>query len=799
MKQHGEAETARKTAPRRPRHARPRRAPSATSLGTATAFALLLTGATAASGHAAPMVTATATAVTGTFAPADTPGPGVVAPVITRPADGSTVQVGRRNPRINFAGTGEPGATLALQYRKAHTASWKTLTSFTGLVGPDRKWAVTSLFPDGELTDGSFVFRVIQKTDQRERTSAPITLTIHFGIQPAQFTTPREGVSLSKAFFLDFGGIGEPGARISLSYGPDRTPMALRNSPRVGADGTWAATAEKYSVPAGTHDIYVSEDAAPGQEDKRTLTFITDRNASQLQWNVTSTTTQVRAGGTMRLYGWTNSMDPVGDVTVQLTTQGRRFPLGTFATKPYGNGTSSAIFDVSGVPVPVGVPAGMANLVLTDPRNPGNFDSIPVEILPSMELKLKLTAENGASRRAFSGTAQPGSTLQFQRTDGSWTDADSATQPSADGTIDDGYRYGSSWKDKWDWAHLKARQVYPSGESSPAIDVPVEFPAPSVSSVTWSGKQVIVKGTTLGDDDGKGPVQVQAADGTWFDAGGISSNGSFSLSLDPSRLGETFRVRFVDDWTKRPTPPSAELRHRTPLKLKLTAENGKKNRTLAGSGQSGTAIQFQKPDGSWVTAPDTTDPSDDGTVEDGYRYPKWKPSWDWRNLTARQLYPNGDTGPAVDVPVAFPAPEISKVARTEKDVTVTGTTLGDEDGKGRMQVLGADGTWFDQDGYSGSGSFTLHVDPAKLGTTFAVRFVDDWTGKATPASPAQHTPAPAQAPTPDPARSPRSAQGSDSTPAPEPTRGAQPTQAPSPAPAQTPSPTPTQATTDDKR
>ncbi len=798
MKHHGEAETARKTAPR-PRHARPRRTLSATSLGTAGALALLLTSATAAPGHAAPMATATATVGTGTFASADTPGPGVVAPVITQPADGSTVQVGRRNPRINFAGTGEPGATLALQYRPAHTASWKTLTSFTGLVGPDRKWAVTSLFADGELTDGSFEFRVIQKTGQRERTSAPITLTIHFGIQPVQFTTPREGVSLSNAFFLDFGGIGEPGARISLSYGPDRTPMAFRGSPRVRADGTWAATALKGSVPAGTHDIYVSEDAAPGQEDKRTITFITDPNASQLQWNVKDTTSRVRPGDTMRLYGWTNSRDPVGDVAVQLTAQGRRFPLGTFATKPFGDGLSSALFDVSGVPVPAGVPGGMANLVVTDPRNPDNFDSIPVEILPAVELKLKLTAENGTTARMFSGTAQPGSTLQFQRTDGSWTDAAAQTQPSADGTIHDEYRIGSSWKGEWDWAHLKARQVYPSGESAPAIDVPVEFPAPSVSSVTWSGKQVTVKGTTLGDYDGKGTVQVQAADGTWFDAGGISSNGAFSLSLDPSRLGETFMVRFVDDWTKRPTPPSAELRYRTPLKLKLTAENGSKTRTLAGSGQSGTAIQFHKPDGSWVTAPETTAPSDDGTVKDGYRYPKWKPSWDWRNLTARQLYPNGDTGPAVDVPVAFPTPEISGVARTKKDVTVTGTTLGDEGGKGQMQVLGADGTWFDQGGYSGSGSFTLHVDPAKLGATFAVRFVDDWTGKATPASPAQHTPAPAQAPTPDSARSPRSAQDSDSTPAPEPTRGAQPTRAPSPTPAQTPSPTPTQATADDKR
>ncbi|UFQ18573.1 MULTISPECIES: hypothetical protein [Streptomyces] len=799
MKHHGEAETARKTAPRRPRHARPHRAPSATSLGTATAFALLLTCATAAPGHAAPMATATATAVTGTFASADTPGPGVVAPVIIRPADGSTVQVGRRNPRINFAGTGEPGATLALQYRKAHTASWKTLTSFTGLVGPDRKWAVTSLFPDGELTDGSFGFRVIQQTDQRERTSAPITLTIHFGIQPAQFTTPREGVSLSKAFFLDFGGIGEPGARISLSYGPDRTPMALRESPRVGADGTWAATAEKDSVPAGTHDIYVSEDAAPGQEDKRTITFITDRNASQLQWNVKNTTSRVRAGGTMRLYGWTNSSDPVGDVAVQLTTQGRRFPLGTFATKSSRGGKDSALFDASGVPVPVGVPGGMANLVLTDPRNPDNFDSIPVQVLPSIPLKLSMVAHNGDRGRYFKGTGQPDGKLQFKKADGTWAATSSSTRPDSAGVIDDYYVWASKWKPAWDWPHLTAHQVYPNGESGPELPVAIDLPAPEVSTVSESGPKVVIKGTTIGDDDSKGTVQVQGADGAWFDAGGISKYGSFNVSVDTVRLGDTFKVRFVDDWTKRPTPPSAELRYRTPLKLKLTAENGSKNRTLAGSGQSGTAIQFRKPDGSWVTAPDTTAPSDDGTVKDGYRYAKWKPSWDWRNLTARQLYPNGDTGPAVDVPVAFPTPEISKVARTKKDVTVTGTTLGDEDGKGRMQVLGADGTWFDQAGYSGSGSFTLHVDPAKLGTTFAVRFVDDWTGKATPASPAQHTPAPAQAPTPDPARSPQSAQGSDSTPAPEPTRGAQPTQAPSPAPAQTPSPTPTQATADDKR
>ncbi|KUL34385.1 hypothetical protein ADL22_30525 [Streptomyces sp. NRRL F-4489] len=770
MKHHGEAETAPQGAPR-PRHARPHRALSATSLGAATALALLLTTATSAPGHAAPM--ATATAVTGTFAPADEPGPGVVAPVITRPADHSTVQLGRRNALINFAGTGAPGATVALQYRPAGTdRPWKTLAGFTGLVGPDGKWAVTARFPDGELADGDFGFRILQKTGRRERDSAPITLTIKLGVQPAQFTTPREGVSLSKAFLLDFGGIGEPGARISLSYGPDRIPMALRQNVRVGADGTWAASALHDAVPAGTHDIYVTEDAAPGLEDKRTLTFITDRNASQLQWNVNRTTSRVRAGDTMRLYGWTNSFDPIGDVEVHLVTRGRRFPLGTFATKPYGDSQSSALFDANRVPVPLDVPAGMANLVVTDPRDPDNFDSIPVDIRPLVPLMLKLTGKNGEKGRTLVGYGQPGGSVQFRTAGGDWV-TDTWTDIASDGSISHVYQ-NVSRKTEWDWAHLTAREVYAGGSAGPEVPVRVEVPAPEVSTVTWSGSKVVVKGKTLGDDAAKGTVQAQAADGTWFDAGGISADGSFSVSVDPDRLGATFRVRFLDDWTKRPTPASAELRYRAPLKLELTGRNGEAGRTLAGSGQPGTTIEFRKPDGSWVAADPSTKPSDDGKIADTYAYANRKASWDWRHLVARQVYPNGDTGPAVDVALAYPAPKISAVTRTETDVTVTGTTLGDDGGKGRMQVLGADGKWFDQPGYSGSGAFTLHIDPAKLGGTFAVRFVDDWTGKATPASPARHTPepvpakAPAQAPTPDPTPDPK------------------PTQAPTPAPSRTP-------------
>ncbi|MFH8410346.1 hypothetical protein ACH4FX_37070 [Streptomyces sp. NPDC018019] len=716
-------------------------------------MALMLFTLTSTPGRAVPMATATARG--GAFGTAGESGPGIATPVITKPANGSTVQVGRMFGRINFGGTGEPGATLTLDYRKAGTESWKTLTGFTGLVGPDGTWGVNARFSAGELTAGPFEFRVAEKTEGRERNSSPITLTIELGAQPALFTSPREGSSLSQAFTqLDFAGIGEPGAHVSLTYGPERKPVSVKTGGRVDDTGAWYISTPPQAVPVGTQDIYVAEDVLPGHEDKRTITFITDGDKSQVQWNVSRTTTRARAGDTMNVRGWTNSTPPIGDVEVYLATEGRKFSLGTLPSRKASSSGNSAVFGKDGVGVPVDVPPGMTNLVVSDPRNPSNFDSIPVEILPTLPLELKLTGKNGNRNRFFKGTGQPGAKVQFQKPDGSWANSSGDTDPSSGGKISDAYRLGK-WKSSWDWAHLKARQLYPSGETGPVVDVPHAYPAPEVSEVTWSGSQVVVKGTTLGDEDGKGQMQVLGADGKWFDASGYSGSGSFELRIDPGKLGETFKVRFIDDWTGKGTPESGELRHRVPLQLKLTGKNGDTNRTFSGTGQPGTKVQFQKADGSWETADSTTDPSSEGKILDSYRFGKWKSSWDWAHLKARQLYPSGETGPVVDVPLAYPAPEVSEVTWSGSQVVVKGTALGDEDGKGQMQVLGADGKWFDAAGYSGSGSFELRIDPGKLGGTFKVRFIDDWTRKATPSSAAQQNPQPKPEPKPEPEPEPK--------------------------------------------
>ncbi|MFF8654121.1 Ig-like domain-containing protein [Streptomyces huasconensis] len=524
---------------------------SRTIVGTCSiaALALLALSSSAAPGYSIPM--SQATAVSGAFSGADTPGAGLARPVITRPADHSTVAAGRQSSQIGFGGTGEPKATLSLEYRKAGAASWKSLDSFTGLIDPDGKWADIARFPAGALTDGLFDFRVTQKSGRHQRTSAPVTLTIKLGAQPAMFTTPREGTFLSNRFWLSFGGIGEPGARISLSYGPNRTPMPLKSGGRVNDDGMWAASTSGLAVPTGVHDIYVTEDAASGHEDKRTIRIISDLYASQLQWNADATTARVRAGGVMRLNGWTNSVQSIGNVDVQLVTQGRRFSLGQVATTATG---SSAIFDKKGVPVPTSVPPGMANLVVSEPKNPDNYDTVPVEILPTLPMKLSLTSKNGVQGPTLTGSGQSGASVQFRTADGTWV-TDERTHIDDDGSISHFYNYPSR-KAEWDWAHLTARQHFPDGTSGPEITVPVTLPAPDISSVTWSDSKVVVKGKTLGDSEAKGTVQVQAADGTWFDAGGANANGSFSLSLDPSRLGDTFKVRLQDDWTKRATPAS---------------------------------------------------------------------------------------------------------------------------------------------------------------------------------------------------------------------------------------------------
>ncbi|KUL34386.1 hypothetical protein ADL22_30535 [Streptomyces sp. NRRL F-4489] len=100
----------------------------------------------------------------------------------------------------------------------------------------------------------------------------------------------------------------------------------------------------------------------------------------QLRWDAARTDARVRPGGRISLAGWTGASRDAGPVDVFLVAQGTTYSLARIGAGGAGGG-GSAHFCRSGVAVPGDVPPGTAVLVVIDPGNPMEIDSIPVAVM----------------------------------------------------------------------------------------------------------------------------------------------------------------------------------------------------------------------------------------------------------------------------------------------------------------------------------------------------------------------------------------------------------------------------------
>ncbi len=99
----------------------------------------------------------------------------------------------------------------------------------------------------------------------------------------------------------------------------------------------------------------------------------------QLRWDAARTDTRVRPGARVSLAGWTGASRPTGPVDVFLVAQGATYGLARIRAGGAGGGPGH--FRRSGVAVPGDVPPGAAVLVVIDPGNPMEIDSIPVAVM----------------------------------------------------------------------------------------------------------------------------------------------------------------------------------------------------------------------------------------------------------------------------------------------------------------------------------------------------------------------------------------------------------------------------------
>lgn len=160
--------------------------------GVVSAVAALGVAAAFTPGYGASV--STATARTGPFTAAHTPGPSVAKPVITGPANGSIVQLSRSGG-VEFTGTGQPNASLDLYYRAHGTTDWHKLDGFTANVAPDGHWKQNAHATKKALPGGIYDFRVTQTSDTpgtHHRDSAALTLTNEEDGTPC---TPSKGFS----------------------------------------------------------------------------------------------------------------------------------------------------------------------------------------------------------------------------------------------------------------------------------------------------------------------------------------------------------------------------------------------------------------------------------------------------------------------------------------------------------------------------------------------------------------------------------------------------------------------------
>jgi len=185
------------------------------------------------------------------------------APVITSPADGSTV--GNDTPPIT--GTGEPDATVTVTDENGNTVG-------TATVGDDSTWTVTPTTP---FDDGQHTITATQ-TDPAGNTSpasAPDTFTVDTTAPDAPVITgPTDGSSVHD-HTPTISGIGEPGDTVTVT---DQDGDVLGTA-TVDGNGTWSL--DSTHLDDGTYTITATQKDPAGNTSPASApsTFVVDTTA----------------------------------------------------------------------------------------------------------------------------------------------------------------------------------------------------------------------------------------------------------------------------------------------------------------------------------------------------------------------------------------------------------------------------------------------------------------------------------------------------------------------------------------
>ncbi len=466
---------------------------------------------------------------------------------------------------LTVTGTGEPGATVNVTFPSGETG--------TAIVGADGTWSATSLIPQttGDVT--------VTQTDAAGNTSPAVV---------EDFVDNLVDQNLDGT--LTVTGAGTPGTEVTVTF-PDGTSMVVL----VAADGTWSATS---LTPQTTGDVELSYTDVDGDPASETLTF-TDNNAP----DVPGVNTPVQNNdGTLTVTG-------TGEAGSTVTVE---FPDGSTGTVTVAaDGTWSITSDDPQTSGEVsasqtdeaGNTSGTGHVTFTD----GTAPDTPVVDTP---------AQNADGTLTVNGTGEAGSTVTVEFPDGSTGTVVVADDGTWSITSDDPQTSGTVSVSQTDEAGNTSgtNDVDYVDTTAPAVPV-VNTPVPNVDgTLTVSGTGEAGSTVTVEFPDGSTVTVVVADDGTWSvtsDDPQTSGTVTASQTDDAGNTSSEVDVTFTDGTA--PATPDVN----TPV------QNSDGTLTVSGTGEAGSTVTVEFPDGSTgtvVVADDGTyavtsdDPQTSGTV-----------------------------------------------------------------------------------------------------------------------------------------------------------------------------------------
>jgi hypothetical protein len=202
------------------------------------------------------------------------------APVITSPADGSTL--GDSTPTVS--GTGEAGATITVT-----DSTGKPVCTAT--VAEDGNWTCTP----GQVADGTYTVHATQ-TDKASNASAAsnsITVTIDTTIPSAVIISAPVADAVLNNASPALTGTGEAGANVTVTEPGSSGSSTTVCSATVAADSSWSCTPTT-KLAEGTHTLSVTQtDKAKHTSTATTVTFTVDTVAPDAPSVTTATETLV--------------------------------------------------------------------------------------------------------------------------------------------------------------------------------------------------------------------------------------------------------------------------------------------------------------------------------------------------------------------------------------------------------------------------------------------------------------------------------------------------------------------------